>query len=89
MGLLGKQTVLAKCPACQATTKVNAHPEGVGQRQAQRVGQQGPHHAAVRHHHDHRSGGRGRRQQLVQKRHGPRLELPVGFAARRGRWSRP
>lgn len=27
MGLLGKQTVLAKCPACQATTKVNAHPD--------------------------------------------------------------
>ena len=27
MGILGRQTVLAKCPACQATTKVNAHPD--------------------------------------------------------------
>lgn len=27
MGLLGRQTVIAKCPACQATTKVSAHPD--------------------------------------------------------------
>ncbi|MFT3881818.1 MAG: hypothetical protein QM703_19435 [Gemmatales bacterium] len=27
MGFLGKQTVLAKCPACEATTKVNVHPD--------------------------------------------------------------
>jgi len=27
MGILGRQTVLAKCPACQATTKVKAHPD--------------------------------------------------------------
>ncbi|HMP16398.1 MAG TPA: hypothetical protein PKD72_05205 [Gemmatales bacterium] len=27
MGILGKQTLIVKCPHCQATTKVNAHPD--------------------------------------------------------------